>query len=110
MAVGDTDAVICAASDGHVLGVPVLEIPALAGAGKGAIVMDVDEGERLVGAAPALGAGDRVTIETEKGKPREVRLSEVLGHRANKGTAVAKRDRFTRLVPPPLVVPTLEVS
>jgi DNA gyrase subunit A len=110
MAVSDKDAVVCASSDGHVLGVPVAEIPALAGAGKGAIVMDVDEGERLVGAAPALGAGDRVTIETEKGKPREVRLSEVLGHRANKGTAVAKRDRFTRLVPPPLVVPTLEVS
>jgi DNA gyrase subunit A len=110
MAVDDNDAVVCAASDGHVLGVPVAEIPALAGAGKGAIVMDVDEGERLVGAAPALGAGDRVTIETEKGKPREVRLSEVLGHRANKGTAIAKRDRFTRVVPPPLVVPTLEVS
>jgi DNA gyrase subunit A len=110
MAVGEGDAVICASSDGHALGVPVAEIPALAGAGKGAIVMDVEEGERLVGAALALGSHDRVTIETEKGKAKEVRLSEVLGHRANKGTAVVKRDRFTRIVPPALVVPTLEVS
>jgi len=34
----------------------------------------------------------------------------VLGHRANKGTAIVKRDRFTRVVPAPVVVPTLEVS
>ena len=110
MTVSDGDSVVCASSDGHVLGVPVMEIPALAGAGKGAIVMDVADGERLVGAVPALSPRDHVTIETEKGKPKDVRLSEVLGHRANKGTAVVKRDRFTRIVPPQVVVPTLEVS
>ena len=110
MTVGDGDSVVCASSDGHVLGVPVMEIPALTGAGKGAIVMDVADGERLVGAVPALSPRDHITIETEKGKPKDVRLSEVLGRRANKGTAVVKRDRFTRIVPPALVVPTLEVS
>jgi DNA gyrase subunit A len=110
MTVSDGDSVVCASSDGHVLGVPVMEIPALAGAGKGAIVMDVEEGERLVGAVPALSPRDSVTIETEKGKPKDVRLSEVLGHRGNKGTAIVKRDRFTRVVPPQVVVPTLEVS
>src|SRR6185369_7094985 len=68
MPVAPSDSIICASSDGHVLGVPVEEIPALAGAGKGAIVMDVTEGERLVGAAPALSDTDRVTLETEKGK------------------------------------------
>ncbi|MFT3769953.1 MAG: DNA topoisomerase IV subunit A [Minicystis sp.] len=110
MPVGDRDTVVCASGDGHVLGVPAAEIPALAGAGKGAIVMDVDEGERLVGATLALSEDDKVTIETEKGKPKDVRVSEVLGHRANKGTAIVKRDRFTRIVPPALVVPSLEVS
>ncbi len=109
MAVGDADAVICACGDGHVLGVPVAEIPALAGAGTGAIVMDLAEGERLVGAVPALSARDRVTIETEKGKPKDVSLAMVQGHRANKGTPIVKRDRFTRLVST-VVVPTLEVS
>jgi DNA gyrase subunit A len=110
MPVGDKDSVVCASADGHVLGVPVAEIPALAGAGKGAIVMDVEEGERLVGAILALSESEKITIETEKGKPRDVKLAEVLGHRANKGTAIVKRDRFTRVVPPPVVVPTLEVS
>ncbi len=56
MAVGDGDAVVCVAGDGHVLGVPVAEIPPLAGAGKGVIVMALEEGERLVGAALALAA------------------------------------------------------
>jgi DNA gyrase subunit A len=110
MVVGDEDAVVCASGDGHVLAVLVSEIPALSGPGKGVIVMDVDEGERLVGAVPALSEKERVTLETEKGKPKEVRLVEVLGRRANKGTAVVKRDRFTRIVPTPLVVPTLEVT
>ena len=51
-----------------------------------------------------------MTIETEKGKPKEVRLSEVVGGRATRGTPIVKRDRFTRIVPPQVVVPTLEVS
>ena len=110
MPIGDRDTVVCAAGDGQVLGGPAAEIPALAGAGKGAIVMDVDEGERLVGATLALSEDDKVTIETEKGKPKDVRVSDVLGHRANKGTAIVKRDRFTRIVLPALVVPSLEVS
>jgi DNA gyrase subunit A len=110
MVVGDDDAVVCASADGHVLGVPVSEIPALSGPGRGVIVMDVEEGERLVGAVPALSKNERVTLETEKGKPKEVKLAEVLGRRANKGTAIVKRDRFTRVVPAPLVVPTLEVT
>ncbi len=110
MPVAEGNVVVCAAGDGHVLGVPVEEIPALAGAGKGAIVMDVEEGERLVGATVALSEEEKVTLETDKGKEKPVRVSEVLGHRANKGTAVVKRDRFTRIVPAPLVVPTLEVT
>ena len=44
------DIVVCASGDGHALAVAVKEIPALVGAGKGAIVMDVSEGDRLVGA------------------------------------------------------------
>ena len=110
MVVGDEDAVVCASGDGHVLGVLVSEIPALSGPGKGVIVMNVDDEERLVGVTSVLAVNERVTLETDKGKTRDVRLSEVLGRRANKGTAIVKRDRFTRIVPAPLVVPTLEVT
>ena len=108
--VGDGDVVVCASSDGHVLGVRASEIPALAGAGKGAIVMDVDDGERLVGAVAVLSQGEKITIETEKGKPKDVKVADVLGRRANRGAAIVKRDRFTRVVPAALVVPSLEVS
>ncbi|MFO0761057.1 MAG: DNA topoisomerase IV subunit A [Byssovorax sp.] len=107
---GDGDAIFCAAGDGHALGVPVVEIPALAGAGRGVIVMDVADGDRLVGAALALSDADRFTVETEKGKPREVSLREVKGARARRGEPIVKRDRFVRLVPPPLTPPTLETT
>jgi DNA gyrase subunit A len=108
--VGEGDTIVCASGDGHVLGVPVAEIPALSGPGKGVIVMNVDDEERLVGAITVLSDNEKVSLETDKGKIKEVRVSEVLGRRAQKGTPVVKRDRFTRLVPPPLVVPSLEVS
>jgi DNA gyrase subunit A len=110
MPVGDGDTVVCASGDGHVLGVAVTEIPALAGAGKGVIVMNVDEGERLVGATAVVDAHERVVLETDKGNLKEVRVSEAVGRRATRGTAIMKRDRFTRMVPAPLVVPSLEVS
>jgi DNA gyrase subunit A len=109
MPVGDGDTIVCASGDGHVLGVPAAEIPALSGPGKGVIVMNVDDGERLVGATSVLAVSERVTLETDKGKLKEIRVTEVLGRRAHRGTPVVKRDRFTRLVPTPLVVPSLEV-
>ena len=108
--IGDDDAIVCAAADGHVLGVKVAEIGVLSGAGKGAMVIKLEEGERLVGAAPALAASDRITVETEKGKTMDETLQSVLGSRADKGSQLVKRDRFARLVPPPVVAPTLEVT
>ncbi|HVY46935.1 MAG TPA: DNA topoisomerase IV subunit A, partial [Minicystis sp.] len=110
MPTGADDAVVCAVSDGHVLGVKVDEIAVLSGAGKGAMVIKVHEGERVVGAGLALAARDTVTIETEKGKTMDVTLQSVLGSRADRGSQLVKRDRFVRVVPPPVVAPSLEVS
>jgi DNA gyrase subunit A len=110
VAVGAGDMVVCAASDGHVLAVPVADVPALAGAGKGAVLMDVPDGERLVGATVVLTRETKLTLETQKGGERPVRVSEVLGRRANRGAHIVKRDGIARIVPEPLVVPTLEVS
>ncbi len=107
---GDRDLVMCASSDGHVLAVKVADIPALAGAGKGVLVISVEDGERLVGATPVLSEDERVTIETEKGKPKDVAARDVLGARANKGTPIVKRDKLTRIALPPPVVPSLVVT
>jgi DNA gyrase subunit A len=99
------DIVACISGDGHALAVAAADVPALAGAGKGAIVMDVAEGDRLVGATLAE-PSDRFKAETGNGKERDFRLSEVMGSRANRGTHIAKRDGFVRFVLPPPAAPT----
>jgi DNA gyrase subunit A len=109
MPCGDADAVICASTDGHALGVPVDEIGLLAGVGKGSQVMKVSEGERLVGAVLALGPRDAITVETEKGKTLEIELKQVKGSRGDKGQR-SKKERFARVVLPAPITPTLEVS
>jgi DNA gyrase subunit A len=110
MPVGDADAILCASSDGHALGVPVEELALLSGPGKGSMVMKIDEGERLIGAALALGPRDVITVETEKGKVMDIVADKIAGARAARGQPIVKRDRFARVVPPPVVAPTLEVS
>lgn len=104
------DAVMVATSDGHVLGVPVSEIAVLGGAGKGAMVIKVDDDERVVGAVLGLGARDDITIETEKGRTLSFTLRDVQGSRAARGDLKSKRDRFVRVVLPPPVAPSLEVT
>jgi DNA gyrase subunit A len=104
------DIVVCASGDGHALAVAVKEIPALVGAGKGAIVMDVTEGDRLIGAMIAPNKVDRFKAETDKGKERDFKLSEVMGSRANRGSAISKRDALVRLVLPPLEAPTFSTD
>ncbi|HZF56254.1 MAG TPA: DNA topoisomerase IV subunit A [Polyangiaceae bacterium] len=104
-------AVLCAASDGHTLGVPLEEVAMLSGSGKGSMVMKIDEGERVIGAALAYDERDRITIETEKGQERSMAASAILGSRGGRGKPPDfKRDRFARLVVPPPSVPSLEES
>ena len=110
MPVDSADAVLCASTDGHALGVPVGELPLLSGPGKGSTLMRVEEGERLVGAALALGPSDTITVETEKGKAVDLSAAKIAGTRGGKGHAIVRRDRFARVVPPPVMTPTLEVS
>jgi DNA gyrase subunit A len=63
-----------------------------------------------VGASVCVDRRDVVTVETEKGKGMGIAVADVLGARAAKGSLLVKRDRFARVVPPALVIPTLEVS
>ena len=105
-----SDAVLCASTDGHVLGVPLEEISILSGVGKGAMVMKVSEDQHLVGAVLALGPRDEITVETEKGRTLSYTLKDVRGSRAARGDLKSKRDRFARVVLPPPVAPSLEVT
>ena len=106
--VKDKDAVLVAVSDGHALGVTVSEISVLGGAGKGSMLVKVEEGERVVGAIIAIMKRDVITVETEKGKILELSWQGIEGSRADKGSAIVKRDRFARVVLPPPSLPSLE--
>ena len=88
---------------------PVSEIGLLGGAGKGAMIMKLTENERIVGAALLWGARDTIEVETEKGKAMSLSLAKIGGSRADRGSPIVKRDRFTRLVPAELTLPTLDV-
>jgi len=90
-----------ATSAGKVLVFPAEELPELAGAGRGVILMRVDKGDRLIGAVchpldqPPIAVAD-------DGTERRFHLPEV-AHRAQKGRKALKRFKAVDLVPRPAV-------
>ncbi|HMY18470.1 MAG TPA: DNA gyrase subunit A, partial [Polyangium sp.] len=101
--------VVLAATNGFALRVPVDEISALSGAGKGSIVMKVDEGERLVGAL--LDDRDHIELETEKGKIVRESVEKLHGVRGEFGRQITgKKDRVMRMIMPPIGTPNLNRS
>lgn len=98
--------VVMAASNNCVLAVAIDEIPALSGAGKGSIVMRIDEGERVLGAT--LEDRDVVQVETDKAKVLNLNPRDYIGVRGEYGRQVAtKKDRVVRMVMPPIATPNL---
>jgi DNA gyrase subunit A len=91
--------VLVAATDGHVLGVELSELPLLSGAGKGSKLIDLKDGERVVAATLTSRGHSTLEVENEKGKAVSITLGEARGSRAGKGNR--KRDRFVRAVPQP---------
>jgi DNA gyrase subunit A len=106
--VGTKDSVMVATSDGHALGVKVDEIAVLSGVGKGAMFIKLDDDEKVLGAVVALRALDTITAETPKGKAHDITLQSVAGKRADRGSLIAKRDGFARVILPLPPIPTLE--
>lgn len=104
--VDDDDGVIAVASDGHALGVPVSELALLSGVGKGSMFMKLDDDARVVGAGVVVSARDTVTAETTRGKTFDITYQSVKGKRAQVGSAIVRRDGFTRVIPPtPTIAP-----
>ncbi len=102
----DIPGVVLAATNGYALRVPIDEIAVLSGAGKGSIVMKIDEGERVVGVL--LDDREFVEVETEKGKLVRETVDRVSGVRGEYGRQITgKKDRIMRLVMPPIATPNL---
>jgi DNA gyrase subunit A len=107
---GEPEHVMCAASDGHALAVPVAEVPVLAGAGKGVHVMKVAKDAEVLGATIGRRDLDSIIVETEKGTVRSLTLQSILGPRGGRGSVIVKRGGFSRVVPPSVETPSLEES
>ncbi|MEZ4296004.1 MAG: DNA topoisomerase IV subunit A [Polyangiaceae bacterium] len=105
---GEGDTVLCASADGHALGVAVDLVPVLSGAGKGSILMKIDDSDRLLGAVVASESDGMLVIESEKGKRHELSRTKILGSRADRGGQIVKRDKFARIVMPPVALPKLD--
>jgi topoisomerase-4 subunit A len=90
------DRIACASEQGRLLVFAAAEIKALAGGGRGVILMGLDDGERLVAASPCGAAGVIVEGQGRGGKAVQVHLrgrdlDGHAGHRARKGTLVTPR-------------------
>jgi DNA gyrase subunit A len=96
--------VVMVATNGFALGVPADEIGVLSSAGKGTILMKLDEGERLVGAV--LDDRETIQVETEKGKMLSPLVEGLQGARAEYGRQItSKKERVVRMVLPPVATP-----
>jgi DNA gyrase/topoisomerase IV subunit A len=92
----DGDTITAATSGGKVLAFPAAELPELAGAGRGVILMRVDKDDHLAGAVCHALDAPPIAI-AEDGTERRFHLPE-LAHRAQKGRKALKRFKVVELV------------
>ncbi|MCL2726271.1 MAG: DNA topoisomerase IV subunit A [Polyangiaceae bacterium] len=107
---GERDGVLGVTSDGHALGVPVDDLALLSGAGKGSMLIKMDHDARVLGAIIAIAPNDSIVVETGKGKEMSITYRSALGKRAQAGSAIARRDGFSRIIPPLPTATPLEVN
>jgi DNA gyrase/topoisomerase IV subunit A len=89
VAPGAGEVITAVSEGGKVLSFPAEELPELAGAGRGVILMRLDDDERLIGAA-CHPANRPPTVIGDDGTERRITLPE-LAHRAQKGRKALKR-------------------
>ncbi len=98
----------CLATDGHALAVRVDDLALLSGAGKGTMVIKLEDAERILGAVLG-GPKSSLDFVTAKGKELTIALGAIEGTRASKGGVVSKRgDPPVRPLPPAPTVPSLK--
>ena len=93
-------AMLCASSD----------INFLSGSGKGVILIKLPHGaDRVLGFIASTGDRDLLTVETSRGASQTISTTKygVTG-RGGKGRELLQRGQFTRVIPTPVTVPTLE--
>ncbi len=106
----DAELCACIATDGHALAVDTEELALLSGAGKGTMVIKLDDTERLAGALLG-GPKDKLDFVTAKSKELSIALKDIKGGRASRGSVVSKRgDPPVRLLLALPEVPSLKLD
>jgi len=95
----DGDTITAATAESKVLAFPADELPELAGAGRGVILMRLDKSDRLIGAVCHALDSPPIAI-ADDGSERRFHLPE-LAHRAQKGRKALKRFKPVELIPRP---------
>ena len=89
---------------------PASDVNFLSGPGKGVILIKLPPGaDQVLGFIASSGDRDLLTAETNRGASQTVSTAKygVTG-RGGKGRELLQRGQFTRVIPRPVIVPTLE--
>ncbi|MCB9758911.1 MAG: DNA topoisomerase IV subunit A [Alphaproteobacteria bacterium] len=101
---GGAEHVSLATSMGRMLVYPVSEINTVKGPGKGVLAIKLNTGDEVLAFELTTEKFEGATVRTSKGREETARMSKHLGHRADKGSVVLKRDRFEQWVQAPRIL------
>ncbi len=104
------ETVIAATAQARAMLCPASELNFLSGPGKGVILIKLPKGsDRVLGFIASTGDRDLLTVETNRGASQTISTAKygVTG-RGGKGRELLQRGQFGKVVPSPVVVPSLE--
>ena len=104
------ETIIAATAAARAMLCPAAEVNFLSGPGKGVILIKLPRGtDRVLGFIASTGDRDLLTVETNRGATQTISTAKygVTG-RGGKGRELLQRGQFTRVVLPPVDVPSLE--
>ncbi|MFT3921229.1 MAG: DNA topoisomerase IV subunit A [Myxococcales bacterium] len=105
---GKGDFVAAASVEGYALICKAEEVAILAGAGKGVMLMKLDEGDELVGAKVLHAKSEQLNLVNEKGTEYDVTLRKYNAvSRGGKGHQLLKRGKLASKIPDEPVIPEL---
>jgi len=103
-----TETMIAVTREARALLCPVGEINLLSGPGKGVILVKVRGDDRVLGFVASTGDRDLLTVETSRGALQTVSTAKYeVTARGGRGRELLQRGQFTRVVPPPVEVPSV---
>ncbi|MEM9195852.1 MAG: DNA topoisomerase IV subunit A [Myxococcota bacterium] len=95
----DDDSIACATAAGRALICPAEEVSLLSGAGKGVMLIKLQKGDEVVGAAALGDDSDLLVVENERGRQFEISTRRYgVVSRAGRGFQLFKRGRLKTVV------------